>query len=336
MPVRHQIGCRLLVRCCSGHYGTATHRRFRRSSGRNFGAAHGREHDARKGTRYRGYAWHEGSAHVDRRWNRHCAPRRLTARRRQELVGETIRRVCKGRREAMCVAVVEQRSAPVVCRRLHCSQPFVDPPPRGGAAVAQQRIALPLRAPDVRRVRLRLKLRQLVIDRLGVGGEANKFRVTLLVVHMDNITARDIRGKGVRSTTSVGCAFVARRTAGRQGSRLFASTDVRRAMSAHPALARAFPSVRVAPQVGSWANGLGTLGSGPVPDNRGCWLGGRDRGCRVEPDGVFGVARDDGVRASHVDSPCVAHRRPCPLRPARRSCRDPCGDGRRPRPLERR
>jgi hypothetical protein len=56
----------------------------------------------------------------------------------------------------------------------------------------------------MRRVRLRLKFSQLVIDRLGVGGEAKKFCVTLLVVHADNLTARDNRGKGVRSTMAVG------------------------------------------------------------------------------------------------------------------------------------
>jgi hypothetical protein len=56
----------------------------------------------------------------------------------------------------------------------------------------------------MRRVRLRLKFSQLVIDRLGVGGEAKKFCVTLLVVHADNLTVRDSRGKGVRSRAGRG------------------------------------------------------------------------------------------------------------------------------------
>jgi hypothetical protein len=121
-------------------------------------------------------------------------------------------------RGGLTLPVFERRSAPVVCRRLQRSQPFADPPPRGSTSVTQLRIPPSFRAPDVRRVRLRLKLSQLVIDRLGVGGEAKKFRVTLVVVHMDNLTARDSRGKGVRSTRPAGRTFVALRSTQALGS----------------------------------------------------------------------------------------------------------------------
>ena len=117
-------------------------------------------------------------------------------RARLPVIGERRgkRSFCGGVRVTCSIA--ERHSAPVVRQRLQLHHSFVDPASHSGAPVTQLRIASPVRAPDARRVRLRLKLSQLVIDRLGVGGEPKKFWVTLLVVHADNLTARDIDRKG--------------------------------------------------------------------------------------------------------------------------------------------
>ena len=142
------------------------------------------------------------------------------------------------RRAQRSVTIVEQRSAQFACQRLQHHHPIAHPPPRGIAPVAQLRIPSPFHAPVARRIRLRLKLSQLVIDPLGIGREPKEFRVTRRFVHMDNLTGRDKPqdGRPVKNTRGVQL----RRPA------LVSINPTHATPALHSALDRAFPCIRVA------------------------------------------------------------------------------------------